>query len=70
LTGLPRALSDKNLEEQPLQAQQDGFGANLDIPGSFLKEMSSKVPLAVTDAEIQVYFGKNIITTTQKLNKC
>jgi hypothetical protein len=26
--------------------------------------------LAVTDAEIQVYFGKNIITTTQKLNKC
>ena len=31
--GMPRALSDNKLEEQPLQTQAEGFGANLEIPG-------------------------------------
>ena len=32
--GLPKNLSDVKLEEEQLQAQQDGFGANLDIPST------------------------------------
>ena len=34
LGGLPRVLSDVKLEEEPIEAQQDGFGANLGIPGN------------------------------------
>lgn len=34
--GMPRALSDNKLEEEPLQAQSEGFGANLDVPGGNL----------------------------------
>lgn len=33
LTHMPRALSDVKLEETPLQAQEEGYGANLTIPG-------------------------------------
>ncbi len=41
--GMPRALSDNKLEEQPLQAQSEGFGANLDVPGGkFLCEFLKK----------------------------
>ena len=33
LTSMPRALSDVKLEETPLQAQEEGYGANLNVPG-------------------------------------
>ena len=34
LTSMPRALSDVKLEEQPLQAQEEGYGTNLNVPGT------------------------------------